>query len=101
MDVCPTDVILAPAGRIWELVTAPQKLAQWTETTLVEGPARAIKGGDRLVLGAGIFRITFDVLDIDPPTRLTVDVGLPLGVINHEQIQVAAIDAHSTRVTFN
>lgn len=28
MEVCPTDVLLAPAERIWHLLTDPRKLAQ-------------------------------------------------------------------------
>ena len=40
------------------------------------------------------------VRDMRPPRELTLDVGLPFGVINHEQIQITPIDAHSSRVTF-
>ena len=46
-------------------------------------------------------RITFDVLDMRPPRQLSLDVGLPFGVTNHEQIQITPIDAHSSRVTSN
>ena len=101
MEVCPTDVILAPAERIWDLLTDPRKLAQWTGTNLVEGPACPMIAGDHLVLRAGVLRITFDVLDMHPPRELTFDVGLPFGVTNHEEIQITAINAHSSRVTFN
>src|SRR6185295_6846288 len=101
MDVCSTDVLFAPAERIWHLLTDPRKLAQWTGTTLVEGAARPMRAGDRLVFRAGVLRITFDVLDMRPPRELTLDVGLPFGVTNHEQIQITPIDAHSSRVTFN
>jgi uncharacterized protein YndB with AHSA1/START domain len=101
MEVCPTDVLLAPAECIWRMLTDPLKLAQWTGTTLVEGPARPVSAGDHLVLRAGVLRITFDVLDMRPLRQLTLDVGLPFGVTNHEQIQITPIDAHSNRVTFN
>ena len=101
MEVCPTDVILAPAERIWHLLTDARELAQWTGTMLVEGPARPLSAGDHLVLRAGVLRITFDVLDMRPPRELTLDVGLPFGITNHEQIQITPIDAQSSRVTFN
>ena len=101
MEVCPTEVILAPAERIWQLLTDSRKLAQWTGTKLVEGPACAMSAGDRLVLGAGPLRITLDVLDMRPPRELTLYAVLTFGVTNHEQIQITPIDAHSSRVTYN
>jgi uncharacterized protein YndB with AHSA1/START domain len=101
MKVCPTEVLLAPAERIWLLLTDPRKLAQWTGLELVEGPACPMSAGDHLVLGAFGLRITFDVLDMRPPRELTLDVRLPFGITNHEQIQITPIDAHSSRVTFN
>ena len=101
MEVCPTEVLLAPADRIWHLLTDPRKLAKWTGTKLVEGPARSMGAGDHLVLGAGPLRITLDVLDMRPPRELTLDAVLPFGVMNHEQIQITPIDAHSSRVTYH
>jgi uncharacterized protein YndB with AHSA1/START domain len=101
MEVCPTDVVLAPAERIWDLLTDPRKLAQWTGMKLVEGPAGPMSAGDRVVLGAGPLRITFDVLDTRPPRQLTLDARFPFGITNHEQIQIAPIDALSSRVTYN
>src|SRR5712691_4127676 len=67
MDVCPTDIILAPAERIWRLVTDPRELAHWSGTRLVEAPTRAIRAGDQLVFRAGVFPITFDVVDLEAP----------------------------------
>ena len=101
MEVCPTDVVLAPAERIWRLLTDPRKVAQWTGTKLVEGPACPMSVGDHLALGFGVLRITFDVLDMRPPQELTLDVRFPFGITNHERIQITPIDAHSSRVTFN
>jgi uncharacterized protein YndB with AHSA1/START domain len=101
MDVCPTDIILAPAERIWRLVTDPRELAHWSGMRLVEAPARAISSGDRLVFRAGVFAITFDVVDIQAPRQLTLDIALPFGVKNREQIQITRIDSNSSRTTFN
>jgi len=101
MEVCPTDVVFAPAEHIWHLLTNPRELAQWTGTRLVEGPAGPLSAGDHLVLRAGGLRITFDVLDMRPPREFTLDVGLPFGITNHEHIQITPIDARSSRVTFN
>ena len=101
MDVCPTDVILAPVERVWRLVTEPRDLAHWSGTRLVEAPTRAIRAGDQLVFRAGVFLITFDVVDLDAPRQLTLDIALPFGVKNREQIQITAIDARTCRTTFN
>jgi uncharacterized protein YndB with AHSA1/START domain len=101
MEVCPTDVVLASAERIWDLLTDPRKVAQWTGLRLVEGPACSMRVGDHLALGAGPLRITFDVLEMRPPRELTLDVVFPFGITNHELIQIAPIDAHSSRVTYN
>jgi|SRR5476649_1892769 len=101
MDVCPTDIILAPAERIWRLLTDPRALARWTGTTLVDAPARAMSAGDHLVFRVGMLRITFDVVDMQAPRQLTFDVALPLGIRNREEIQITPIDASSCRTTFN
>ena len=101
MDVCPTEIILAPAERIWHLITDPRELAQWTGTKLVEAPARAMSAGDQLIFGVGMFRITFDVVDMQVPRQLTLDIALPFGIRNREQIQITPIDASSCRTTFN
>jgi uncharacterized protein YndB with AHSA1/START domain len=101
MDVCPTDIILAPAARIWHLLTDPRELARWSGTRLVDAPARAVSAGDHLLLGVGMLRIGFDVVEMQAPRQLTFDIALPFGVRNREQIQITAIDAHSCRTTFN
>ncbi len=101
MDVCPTAVILAPVERVWRLVTEPRELAHWSGTRLVEAPTRLIRAGDQLVFRAGVFLITFDVVDLDAPRQLTLDIALPFGVKNREQIQITPIDPRSCRTTFN
>jgi uncharacterized protein YndB with AHSA1/START domain len=101
MQVCPTDVVFAPAERIWQLLTDARKLAQWTGLEVVEGPACLMNAGDHLALGFAGLRITCDVLDVRPPLELTLDVRFPFGIMNHERIQIMPIDAHSSRVTYN
>ena len=101
MDVCPTDIILAPAERIWHLISDPHELARWSETTLIDAPARAATAGDRLVFRAGMWQITFDVVGMQAPRQLVLDIALPLGVRNREQIQITPIEANSCRTTLN
>jgi uncharacterized protein YndB with AHSA1/START domain len=82
-----TDVILAPAERVWRLLTYPHELAQWSGTKLAEGTARAVRAGDRLVFRAGMLQI-IDVLHVRAPQQLTLDIALAFGVKNREQIQI-------------
>jgi uncharacterized protein YndB with AHSA1/START domain len=101
MEVCPTDVILAPAERIWCLLTDPHELAKWTGANLVEAPGPAVSAGDHLVFRTGMFRINFDVVAVQAPRRLIFDVALPFGLRNREQIEITRINAGSCRTTFN
>ena len=102
MDVCPTDIILAPAERIWHLLADPRELAKWSGTKLIEGPRREVALAIIFVLRAGMsMHITCDILDAQAPRQLALDIALPFGVTNHEQIQIMPIDASSCRVTFN
>jgi hypothetical protein len=101
MNVCPTDIVLAPAERIWNLLTDRRKLAEWTGTRLAHGPAGPLATGDQFVLRAGMFRLSLKVVDVRPPWQLVLDVRLPFGVTNHEEIQIMPIDSDSNRVTFN
>ena len=64
LHVCPTDVVHAPAERVWQLIATPNELAEWSDTKVVAAPGRELRAGDRLVLGAGIghlVKVTFDV----------------------------------------
>ncbi len=102
ITTCPTDIVGAPAERVWDLLTQPEKLAEWSGVKLINGPTRPLEIGDRLVLGPGFgLRIIFEVLGMESPSQLTVDVRLPFGVINHEVIQVSSVEPGRCRVTYN
>jgi uncharacterized protein YndB with AHSA1/START domain len=101
IHVCPTDVVAAPAERIWGLLTEPEALPTWSGTTLAEGPGRSMAVGDRIVLRKGPFRIVWDVLAMEPPRQLTMDVRLPFGMVNHEVVVISDLGAGRCRVTLN
>ena len=104
LNVCPTEVVHAPADRVWRLVTTPTELARWSDTKVIEAPDRELLAGDRLVLGAGIghhMKVTSRVEDAVRPRHLAVRIRLPLGVTNNEVIQITPIGADACRVTFN
>jgi uncharacterized protein YndB with AHSA1/START domain len=104
LEVCPTDVVPASADRIWALLTTPRALAAWSETRLIQGPARELKAGDRLILGAGLAHripVSFLVREAVRPHRLAFDIRLPLGVTNEEAIRITPLGSNKSRVTYN
>jgi uncharacterized protein YndB with AHSA1/START domain len=106
ITTCPTDVFAAPAERVWRLVTDPVSLARWSGCKLLRGATHAgsVREGDRLVFGKGlgaVFRFEMRIIEAIPPARLSVDVFLPFGVVNHEIIVVTPVSPRSCRVTFN
>src|SRR6516164_998171 len=101
MEVFPTEVIHAPAERIWQLLIDPRELAQWSGTKLLSAPARPVRTGDLLVLRTGVMNVAFEVLDAEPPQSLRLYVRLPLCVVNHEHLQITPVDNRTCRVTFN
>lgn len=104
LHVCPTDVVRAPAERVWSLIATPTDLARWTGTTIIDGPDRQLRAGDRLVLCPGVSRrvqIVFAVQEVVPPRRLAVHVTLPFGVTNEQVTEISSIGSDACRVTFN
>lgn len=104
LHVCPTDVVNAPADRVWQLVTTPKDLAKWSGTRVIEAPDRELRAGDCLTLGAGVGRrlkVIFHVQDAVRPRYLSVRIRLLFGVINNEVIQIAPLGPATSRVTFN
>src|SRR5215470_14427364 len=104
-QTCPTDVLRSPAERIWRLLTRRDELERWLDAKLVEFPARdVLAAGDRLALVAGpaqLFHVTFNVLELEPPRRLRLDVLLPFGVRSEEDLRMTPLGPQQTRVTFN
>jgi uncharacterized protein YndB with AHSA1/START domain len=104
VEVCPSDVVNAPADRVWQLVATPIELARWSDTALIGAPDRELRAGDRLVLGAGIahrMKVIFSVREVRRPEQLHLHIRLPFGVTNDEVIRITPLGANACRVTFN
>ncbi|HVE84864.1 MAG TPA: SRPBCC family protein [Myxococcales bacterium] len=101
IQACPTDVVEASPERIWELITRPENLDRWVGIKVADPPARALVVGDRIVLHRGPAKVHWQILAMDPPRELTMDVLSPLGVVNHEVIRISPVGERRTRVTFN
>ena len=95
------EVIHAAAQHVWQLLVDPRQLAQLSGAKLDEGPERQVRTGDRFILTKRGMRLGFQVLDANPPEHLTLDVYLPFGVVNHEQVQLTVLSNTACRVTFN
>jgi hypothetical protein len=109
IHTCPTDVFSVTPNRVWDALTIPRELARWMEMRILDGPARALEAGDRLVFGVGLsstilsraIKVYFDIKEVERPTKFALDVSLPLGVVNHEVIQITDMGPDQCRVTFN
>ena len=104
IPTCPTDLVHAPAERVWELLTIPREFSKWSETRLIAGPARPLTVGDCLVLGSGFtnrMKVYLDVLAAKPLQELVLRVRLPFGIVNHERVRITRIDQDHCRVTYN
>ena len=104
LQVCPADVVNAPAERVWQLVTMPTELARWTDTLLIDAPDRQLRAGDRIVFGAGVaqhLKVVLTIRDVVPTRELSLQVRLPFGVTNDEVIRITPLAANACRVAFN
>jgi hypothetical protein len=66
---------------------------------IVEAPARSLAAGDRLVFGpAPVLRLSWDVLSVEPPRVLELDVKVPFGIRNHEIVVLSPLGSGSCRL---
>jgi uncharacterized protein YndB with AHSA1/START domain len=104
IQTCPTTIVRASAERVWSLLTTPAELERWSGARLQLGPAGPLSLGDRLVLGAGIggrMKVIFHIIAAEPPRRLTLEIFLPFGIVNHETIAITPSSPSECRVTYN
>jgi hypothetical protein len=102
IQACPTDVVNASVGRIWALLADAREIARWTEVPLLEGPDRPVTTGDRLVFGVGpSMRVIFNVVRMEAPVELELNIEMPFGILNHEVIHITPLGERRCRVTYN
>jgi hypothetical protein len=101
VETCPTDVVGAAVERVWALLTNPS-LLHWMDVRLIEAPARNLSVGDRALFAASFgLRVSWTVLALDQSRSITLDIGLPFGMVNRETVVLSPLDANRCRVTFN
>ena len=104
IETCPTDVVNAPAEKIWQLVTSRDRLQRWIPMRVKTAPDRPIVEGDvvRFVAGPfGILEMKWVVGRTIEPRELQLHIELPFGIVNEEVIQIAALKSGGCRVAFN
>jgi len=107
VNVCPAASTSAPADRLWQLLTDPERFEEWQGVKLVSAtPAGKLEPGQHIVLSAPHLgrwlRFTFDIVDIDP-NRQWIDLvaRFPFAIVNHEHITLSPAAAGGTIVRFD
>jgi uncharacterized protein YndB with AHSA1/START domain len=107
VNVCPAAVTSAPPDSVWRVLTAPERLGEWTDAIyLSSAPRGPAQPGQTIRLEAPSFGrrwpLTIEVHDMDPKRRwINFRVSLPFGVVNEEHITLTATEAGGTLVRFN
>lgn len=107
VNVCPAAVSKAPPDRIWSVLTASERVHEWTDASYASAkPPGPMAAGQVIKLTARGFGknwpIRFDVRDVDPQKRwLDLVVHIPPGIVNHERITLTETPEGGTLVRFN
>ncbi len=98
INVCPAAVTSASPDRVWQLLTSPERYADWNDATYVGSePPGPVAEGQTIHLAARAvgrrwgFEMT--VRGIDPQHRwIDVEAELPFGIANREHIALSETD---------
>lgn len=99
IQTCPTTIVEASADRVWRLLTIPGEFQRWTGLRMMKGPGRPLAAGDRVGFFAGLLRL--QVISLERPRRLELEVHLPFGIVNHPVIVITPQSDGTCRVTYN
>jgi hypothetical protein len=101
---CPTCVADAPIDVAWSLLD-PARLDEWWDAkTRRVTPAGPLAPGQRIEARTGplgMFRFTWDVLEVDAGAhRLRLLIRVPFGIRNEETITMAPLGPGQCRISF-
>ena len=107
VNVCPAAVTPVSPGRVWTVLTTPERFDEWVDAAFVSAdPPGPVKPGQVIRVEARGFgrrwQVLIDVVSVDPQRRW-VDflVHLPLGIENHEHVTLTETKEGGTLVRFN
>jgi len=107
VNVCPAALTSAPADRVWEVLTTPERFGQWNDAQFVSAePSGPVRRGQTIHLTAPSlgrkWPVTIDVTEVDPAKRwIELLIHLPFGIENHEHVTLTETKEGSTLVRFN
>jgi len=107
VNVCPAAVTSATPERVWQVLTTPELLGEWTDTAYASSePAGPAVRGQVITLkapGLGLtLPVTIEIGEMDPERRrIDMLVRLPFGITNHEHITLTDTADGGTLVRFN
>lgn len=104
IQTCPSVIIQAPIERVWRFLVTLSEWHRWADAKIVKGPGRPLAVGDAVVFRAGpcdMFEGRFSVVDLEPLRRVTLEMQLPFGIVNHEVVVLSPVSDGACRVTYN
>ena len=99
---CPFGDVGVSADTAWSYVTDTSKLDSWWDARFVSAePAGRMTVGQHLEARASGFRVTLDVLEVDPTTRtVRLFVHLPLGTTNDVTVAISPLGPNRCAIGF-
>ena len=107
VNVCPAAVTSASPERVWQVVTASERLGEWTDAKFVSanppGPATPGQVISLTAKGLGrVWPVAIEVGAMDPGHRwIDLLARLPLGLENHEHLTLTETPEGGTLIRFN
>ncbi|HEY7355829.1 MAG TPA: SRPBCC family protein [Ktedonobacterales bacterium] len=106
VSVCPTAVVAAPVEQVWALLMQPETYDQWwdfqAERVTPPGPAapgQVVSGWSGALGRRWLVSLTIESMHAEMHQML-LRTTLPFGIVVHNQIACAQVDATSCRVQF-
>ena len=99
---CPFGEVGVSADTAWSYVTDTSTLDSWWDARFVSAePAGRMTVGQHLEARANGFRITLDVLEVDPTIRtVRLFVHLPLGMTNDVTVAISPLEPGRCAIAF-
>ncbi len=106
VSVCPAATVAAPVEQVWALLMQPETYDQWwdihIERVTLPGPAapgQVVSGWSKALGRRWPVSMAIESMNAEKHQML-LKTTLPLGIVVHNQISCARVDAASCRVQF-